>query len=221
MDKSANKQSKPKDLREILKKAFIEEVLTHEHPPTSVFAFAKKCKVSEEDFYKHFNSLPTLQKTIWLDWFNEVVAVLEKDNNFHEYALREKILSLYFTWFEKIKSNRSYALYSFERAKLELDPVFLIKMKAAFHEYVDSLITQGRENGEVAERPFSNQYGRAFWVQFLFVSKFWLNDESDNFEKTDAAIEKSVNLAFDLIGSGPIDRLVDFAKFLYQNQKPF
>jgi hypothetical protein len=40
-----------------------------------------------------------------------------------------------------------------------------------------------------------------------------------NFEKTDAAIEKSVNLAFDLIGKGILDNALDFGKFLYQNSK--
>ena len=48
--------------------------------------------------------------------------------------------------------------------------------------------------------------------------KFWKDDSSADFEKTDAAVEKSVNLAFDLIGKGAVDSVVDFAKFLYQTK---
>jgi len=55
-------------------------------------------------------------------------------------------------------------------------------------------------------------------LQFLFVLNFWLNDDSAQFEKTDAAIEKAVHLSFDLMGKGPLDTMVDFAKFLYQNK---
>ena len=47
---------------------------------------------------------------------------------------------------------------------------------------------------------------------------FWKEDNSPGFEKTDAAIEKSVNLAFDLIGKGAVDSAIDFAKFMYQNK---
>ena len=56
-------------------------------------------------------------------------------------------------------------------------------------------------------------------MHLLFILKFWSNDESPNFEKTDAAIEKSVTLAFDLIGKGILDNALDFGKFLYQNSK--
>ena len=37
------------------------------------------------------------------------------------------------------------------------------------------------------------------------------------FEKTDEAVEKVVNLSFDLIGKGAVDSMLDFAKFMYQN----
>jgi len=51
-----------------------------------------------------------------------------------------------------------------------------------------------------------------------FLLVFWKEDESPGFEKTDAAVEKSVNLAFDLIGKGAVDSFIDFAKFLYQSK---
>jgi hypothetical protein len=53
-------------------------------------------------------------------------------------------------------------------------------------------------------------------MAFLLI--FWKDDTSAGFEKTDAAIEKSVNLAFDLIGKGAVDSIFDFAKFLYQTK---
>jgi hypothetical protein len=83
---------------------------------------------------------------------------------------------------------------------------------------VNDLVTEGKDTTEVAERPFTNQYEKAFWLHFLFITRFWVNDDSSDFEKTDAAIEKSVNLAFDLVGKGPLDSMLDFAKFLFQNK---
>jgi hypothetical protein len=45
-----------------------------------------------------------------------------------------------------------------------------------------------------------------------------MDDTSNAFEKTDAAIEKSVNLAMDLMGKSPLDAALDFGKFLFQNK---
>ena len=37
--------------------------------------------------------------------------------------------------------------------------------------------------------------------------------------ETDEAIEKSVNLAFDIIGKGVLDNALDFGKFLFQQSR--
>ena len=222
MEKTAKSNTKKPVTKVQLKKAYIEYVLTEDKEPKSVFAFAKHNKISEEEFYKHFNSIQVLERSLWSDWFTDVTAMLEKDETYRTYSMREKVLALYYSLFEKMKSNRSYAIYRFEQSKREPDPQFLRGMKDEFKEFVDGLVNEGKETGEVMDRPFADKYVSAFWIQFLFVVRFWVNDESEGFAKTDAAIEKSVNLAFDLIGNGPIDRVVDFAKFLIQNhQRPF
>ena len=43
-----------------------------------------------------------------------------------------------------------------------------------------------------------------------------MEDSSPRFEKTDMAIEKSVNTIFDLFDNTPLDSIVDFGKFLYK-----
>jgi hypothetical protein len=48
-----------------------------------------------------------------------------------------------------------------------------------------------------------------------FVIGFWIKDNSQGFEKTDAAIEKAVNLSFDLLGKNIADSAFDFAKFVF------
>jgi hypothetical protein len=56
------------------------------------------------------------------------------------------------------------------------------------------------------------------WLQFLYVSRVWANDDSKDYQITDAAIEKSVNLLFELMRKGPLDMAIEFAKFMYQNK---
>ncbi|MGZ3822880.1 MAG: TetR family transcriptional regulator C-terminal domain-containing protein, partial [Mucilaginibacter sp.] len=76
----------------------------------------------------------------------------------------------------------------------------------------------GLESGELSDRKFfSNRYKDALWVQFVFVLNFWINDDSTGFEKTDEAIEKGLNVTFDLFQRSPIDNLFEYGKFLVKN----
>jgi hypothetical protein len=54
----------------------------------------------------------------------------------------------------------------------------------------------------------------------MFVLQAWFNDKTSKFQQTDQAIEKSINLLFDVIAKGALDSLLDFGKFLF-TQKPF
>jgi hypothetical protein len=56
------------------------------------------------------------------------------------------------------------------------------------------------------------------WIQFLFTLKFWLDDNSPSFEKTDLFIEKSVKASFDLMQIAPMESLIDFGKFLFKEK---
>jgi len=47
------------------------------------------------------------------------------------------------------------------------------------------------------------------------VLRYWIKDDSERFEMTDAAIEKAVNLSFQLISSGTLDSILDFGKFVF------
>ena len=61
-------------------------------------------------------------------------------------------------------------------------------------------------------------FSEGAWIQFLFLLKFWKDDTSPNFEKTDVAIEKSVNTIFDVFDNTPLEKVFDFGKFLYKEQ---
>ncbi|HIC33012.1 MAG TPA: TetR/AcrR family transcriptional regulator, partial [Flavobacteriaceae bacterium] len=56
------------------------------------------------------------------------------------------------------------------------------------------------------------------WMQLLLTIKFWMDDTSPAFEKTDIFIEKSVNTSFDVLDIAPIKSLIDFGKFIYKEK---
>lgn len=189
--------------------------------PISVAFFAKKNKITEAKFYDEVSSFEHLEELIWANLMAETVQKIEEDEVYATYSVREKLLSFYYTHIEVLKQNRSFALLNLEPFSISkyknLEVLNLAKI--GFKDYLKDLLAEGRESQEVIERLFiSDKYPDAFWVQYLIILDFWIKDNSKGFEKTDTAIEKSVNASFDLIGPSPLDSLFDVAKFFYQNR---
>jgi hypothetical protein len=135
--------------------------------------------------------------------------------------VREKFLSFLFTWVEELKKNRSYllSLYGNKVTTFKNLPTDTREFKEKFSDFASELILEGKETQEIASRPLiTEKYDEALWLQVGFVFRYWLDDNSPRFEKTDAAIEKSVNFAFDLMGKSALDSFLDLAKFLYQSK---
>ncbi|MGV3561531.1 TetR family transcriptional regulator C-terminal domain-containing protein [Larkinella arboricola] len=221
------------DKQEKIRKAYTDFVLENGTPPPSIFQLAKKLKLSEAEFYQEYTSFESIEADIWLGFFKQVLDTLEADPVYQTYSVREKLLAFYYTWIEVLKAQRSVAVFSYNRLRegmATVSPVAKVRMnrqsprtlqpfKEAYYEYVRDLLAEGRESKEVEPRPFlADRYADGLWAQTLFILQFWVNDVSKNFEKTDTAIEKSVNTAFDLIGRSPLDSLFDLAKFIYHNR---
>jgi len=52
----------------------------------------------------------------------------------------------------------------------------------------------------------------------MLTMKFWLEDSSPSFEKTDIFIEKSVNTTFDILDIAPLKSVIDLGKFLFKEK---
>lgn len=208
-----------KDQKQIIVEAYIDFVLEHDKIPSSPYLLCKKIGMSEEDFYTHFSSVQQINKEIWGAFFTETKNRITAEEVYEDYSIREKVLAFYFTLIEVMKAQRSYAQLSYkQKKKLETKPHFLHIFHEGFREWVGDLILEGRESQEIAERIsfITDQYPKAFWLQCLSIMEFWTRDFSDGFEKTDAFIEKSVNLSMDLINENLIDSVFDFGKFMFQ-----
>ncbi|MEM9676313.1 MAG: TetR family transcriptional regulator C-terminal domain-containing protein [Bacteroidota bacterium] len=223
MAATTNKEKKTADQGEKLKEAYIDYLLEHGQAPPSVYQFMKMQKKKETVFYDYFNSFSALEKEIWKGFFDETITRIQSDAVYMEYSVREKLLAFYYTMMEVLKNNRSYVMLRVNQMptqgrRMPSNEVFS-RLKEAFIDFANELIAEGKEIGEIVNRPIiGNRYDEGLWRQLQFVIYFWVKDDSSNFERTDEAIEKAVNLSFDIMGRGPIDAAVDFAKFLYQQR---
>jgi len=202
-----------------IKKAYIDFVLTEGVQPKSVYIFAKKNKMTEAEFYQFFGSFDAIEESIWTGFALNTLIEIKGQDVWAEYSSREKALSYFYAFFELLKSSRSFAVYSVKKQpKGFTTPAVFEKLKEIFEGFADEIIKDGIESGELSDRKFfSKRYKDALWIQFVFVLNFWINDSSTGFEKTDEAIEKGVNVTFDLFQRSPIDNLFEYGKFLAKN----
>ena len=59
-----------------------------------------------------------------------------------------------------------------------------------------------------------NVYPEVLYIHWRSVLEYFLKDESTRFERTDAFIEKTVELAFDLLRTQAVDSAADLIRFL-------
>ncbi len=215
------------NLSEKIKKAYQAYVSAHGERPKSVYAFVEKEEFTEQEFYQHYNSFQALETDIWDEIFQKTLEKVQGEAVYAEYSGREKMLSFFFTLIEMLKAQRSFVTFFFrfqqrahrgKRFSFERLNTFK-KFREGYLEFARDVVMEASDTGEILMRPIiGDRYPELLWPQTLFIIKFWVEDTSDNFENTDAAIEKSVNLSFDLMSKTPLDSAFEFAKFVVQNR---
>lgn len=199
-----------------IKQAFKALSLEKEVIPVSMKEIAEMAELSLEDVTEHYAGIDAISGDVWMDYLRDTMAALDASEEFPEYSTREKLLAFYYTFIEVIRPERKFILlYEDDLGIWNYKPAFLVLVKGAFLEYVDALVMEGKETDEIEDRyMIGGEYTGWHWPQFLYLLNFWVNDKSPEFAKTDQAIEKSVNLGFDLMGRNVLDSAADFLKFL-------
>lgn len=199
---------------------YMEEVLEKGQKPKSVYHFAKENNFTEAEFYVFFGTLEGLEKEIFRLFFANTIDLLNQNTEYLAYDMKNKMLSFYFTFFEILTANRSYVLQSlkFDRNPLK-NLVQLTTLRNSFKEYVSEILTDDyRLEQEKLQKFQEKGIQESAWLQLMLTIKFWVDDDSAAFEKTDIFIEKSVNASFELMNVTPLNHLIDLGKFLFKEK---
>lgn len=199
---------------------YMEYVLEHEKMPKSVYKFCKDNNITETQFYDFYGNFDGLKKGIWTKFYENTMRVIEKSPDFEMFSTREKLLTFYYTFFELLTANRSYVLYALSENPEMMKNLDQLKgLRRHVKGFANELIREGNEDKTSKILKQSETiFSEATWVQLLFIIKFWMDDNSAQFESTDVVIEKSVNTVFDLFDNTPLERILDLGKFLWKEK---
>lgn len=199
---------------------YMNSVLEHNEPPKSVYTFAKTNNFEESEFYGFFGSFEALESSIFEAFFDSTIKTLEKSKDYKSYDDQNRLLSFYFTFFGNLTANRSYVTQALHSTKGGLNHLKKLKpLRKKFLEFIDQLDLTGVDlKNKRIDDIKDSVVNESYWVQMLVTLKFWLDDDSADFEKTDLFIEKSIAASFELAHTKPLKSVVDFGKFLFKEK---
>ena len=199
---------------------YMQYCLENSKKPESVYLFAKINGFAEKDFYEYFASLEVIEKQIFVSFHNLATRLIEQSAEMTGPGFRENLLTYYYTFFEILTANRSYVVFALRGEKSRLDGLLKLKEFRTHFKWFIKEISAGylKSQSEKLRKTQQEALEEGAWVQLLVTMKFWLDDESAGFEKTDLFIEKSIRATFDLFEVTPLESVIDFGKFLFKER---
>ncbi len=211
--------------QEIILDLYSKYVLRNNKKPLNVYTFCEEHKFAEAEFYSFYTSFDQLEADYLKYFLQQSLQLISAEENYYTLDAKTKLLSFYYTFFEQLTINRSLVMYLIGSDKNNLDNLKkLWSLKKEFQQFIKSLdisepiIDTGNDRMAKMERYKNKGIEELYWGHFMATLKFWMEDTSPNFEKTDIFIEKSVDTSFELFEIKPLKKLIDLGKFLF-NEK--
>ncbi len=198
--------------------AYTKHILEEGKKPLNVYKFCQSLEIEESQFYQFFGSFEAIEKSVFKHFFDETMKVLKSNEGYDEFSSKDKLLSFYYTYTENLTANRSLILYLLDHKNPIKGLSNIHSIKSDFSEFVNTLNLDSIEIPIDKLKEFQGRgISEVVWGQFLSIIKYWLKDESPAFEKTDAFIEKSTTVGFEILNLTQLESVIDFGKFLLKD----
>lgn len=196
-------------------------ILNHGERPKNIYSFAKDIRFEEKDFYDYFSSFEQIEKSMLVNLFDKSVELASEVNSSDEITSKEKLLNVYFIFFENMTMNRSLVLMILGKDKLHSAKI-LNQIKETHRHFIKTLAFNDLEMIQKAKDDVRNFHEKAreeaLWIHLVSAIEFWKKDTSPSFEKTDIFIEKTIDTGFELMDNEPLRKVVDLGKFLFKEK---
>lgn len=196
-------------------------ILNHGERPKNIYRFAKDNEFEEKDFYNYFSSFEQIEKLMLVNLFDKSVKLASEVNSSDEITSKEKLLNVYFIFFENMTMNRSLVLMILGNDKLHSAKISN-QLKETHRHFIKTIDFNDWEIIQKSKDDVRNFHEKAredaFWLHLVSAIEFWKKDTSPAFEKTDIFIEKTIDTGFELMDNEPLRKVVDLGKFLFKEK---
>jgi len=181
----------------------------------SIPDLVNKTKLSATEIYQIFPNKKAILAYFYPALIFQYWAMVDEIENFDEYVISEKISNFIFTMFDLMSEKEKFVNDTFDKF------VFSIYGDSEFHEETTVLIKEFlTTDGNIAVSAgffMGDFYYKTIATQYLFLIKYWMNDSSENKERTLALVDKLSSLFEEIVYNKTIDKGFDLIKFVFSN----
>ena len=195
-------------------------LLNHGKKPKNIFLFARENDFEEKEFYHYFSGFEQIERQLFDHLFTKSLELASEVNIADDVTTKEKLLNVYYIFFENLTMNRSLVLSILGNSKIQ-NIKTLQSLRETHKQFIGTLdfndwdlIDKSKDLRKINEK--SRQ--EALWLHLVSAIEFWKKDTSPDFEKTDIYIEKSIDTGFQLMDHEPLKKIFDLGKFLWKER---
>lgn len=171
----------------------------------------KKTGKTASEIYSLFPNKKAILKFYYPSLVIRYRAMISEIDDFDTYTISEKLSSFVFTLFDMMGERREFVEDTFEKYEWNCSSKndFQEEVKSLFREFFTS-------DGNIATSAglfMGNIFYSSLKTQYLYLVKFWLEDESDDHERTFALTDKITGFIEELVYTRIVDKGFDLAKY--------
>ena len=186
--------------------------------------FISNKHIDSKAFITLFTDTNTVEERIWSYMMQSSITTVENDLNPEMQGIDNKLLSLFFTFFQNLAFNDTYFKKQLKERKNLLQKNRLYSgMKTFFQSYLKNLhqsisCNTTKMGGETVESILTFGFVNSYWTELILLIEFWNTDDSDGYEKTDIAIEKTLKATQEIRSIEPLKSVIDLGKFIWKER---
>ncbi len=214
-------QEQAKITQEKIFELYSDYLLNHGEKPKNVYLFAKENYFEEKEFYHYFSGFDQIEKEILNHLFVKSLELASEVNSSDEVTAKEKMLNVYYIFFENLTMNRSLVLSILGTQKIP-NIKMLQNLRETHRQFISTLNFNEWDLIEKAKEDLRrfNEKSRqeGLWLHLVSAIDFWKKDTSPDFEKTDIFLEKTIDTGFEVLDNQPLKKVFDLGKFIWKEK---
>lgn len=185
----------------------------------SLKEIADELSLTVGEIFNYFPNKQEILKFYYASLVFRYQMMVDEIEDFDSYMLSEKLSNFAYASFDMLKERKAFIESTFE--------VLIIYSyeKTLYEKEVEKLLKKFVENDALVSSTstvFLNQCMYSFLrQQYLSLVRFWLTDDSEDYELSMELTDKLTNFMQEIMYSAVLDKGFDLVKFLASNSKEF
>lgn len=185
----------------------------------SLKAIAEELDLTVAEIFNYFPNKREILKFYYASLVFRYQMMVDEIEDFDTYMLSEKLSNFAYASFDMLKERKTFVEATFEKL------IIYSYEKTQYEKEVEKLLKKFIENDALVSSSsavFLNQCTFSFLRrQYLSLVRFWLNDDSEDYELSMELTDKLTNFMQEIMYSAVLDKGFDLVKFLASNSKAF